>query len=163
MPFQQRRRRVRLHWADLVASLLVAVSLVPLILWLASAPLVRWEAAPGEVLSVAFNRYSTNVDRLPDEVRVHYRYTVAGIQHTGHWQGAWPSAYSPDAVARDRLERLIRQGLGLTVYHDPLRPHRSTLHTPVPDQSALLPIVSCVAFPLTLVALRRTYPRFRGR
>lgn len=163
MSLHQRRRRTRVHWADIATAMLVAASLAPLLWWLGGIGLWEWEPAAGEVTAVAFHRYASNHDRFPDEAVVQYRYHVHGAPHTGQWQGAWPTNYSPDAIARADQERLLRPGRSLTVYHDPFRPQRNTLHTPRPEQSPLLPIASCIAFPATLAALRRFYPRFRPR
>lgn len=163
MALHQRRRRRRLHWADFVAAGLLTVSLAPFLVWLGEARLGAWTPVAGVLESASFHRYASNVDRLPDEVVVAYRYEAGGLGHTGQWQGPWPVAYSPDAIPRESQEALLTSGRTLTVYHDPLLMGRSTLHTPHPRQSAFLPVVSCVAFPLTLAALRRAYPRFRRR
>jgi hypothetical protein len=163
MPLYQRRRRLKIRFPEFLAALVLLFTAVPAGLWAYESHQADWQRATGYVQQVDFTRNSINVDRLPDLTDVRYLYTVGGASFTGHWNGAWPQAHSPDALPRTELERQLSAGRLLTVYFDPRHPEQSTLHVQGPGRIYVYQVLTGIAIVSALVFLLRAYPRLRQR
>lgn len=163
MPLNQRRRSLKMRFPEVLAALVLLLTLVPAGLWAYEGQQPVWQKATGFVKSVGFTRNTTNVDRLPDLVDISYLYTVGGTTLTGYWDGPWPQAHSPDAIPRAQLEQDLRAGRILTVYFDPQMPERNTLHVNGSGRIHIYQALTGIAIVAALAFLLRGYPKLRDR
>lgn len=162
MSLHQRRQRLKLRFPEIVAALVVLISVLPAVLWAYEGQQSPWQPGVGYVTGVRFIRNSTNTDHLPDRAEVSYQYAVRGSSYTGRWDGAWPQAHSPDALPRTALQRELRAGHLLTVYYDPGQPARNTLHARGPGRIHVYEALTVLGVVTALAFLLRGYPRLRA-
>jgi hypothetical protein len=163
MPLYQRRRRLKIRFPEFLAALVLLLTAIPAGLWAYESQQADWQPVTGYVQTINFTRNSNNVDRLPDLTDVTYFYTVGGASFTGHWNGAWPQAHSPDALPRAELERQLSAGRLLTVFFDPRSPQLSTLHVRGPGRIHVYQVLTGITIVCAIAFLLSVYPRLRQR
>lgn len=125
-------RRRRLGVREFVGIVLLLAVVGPAWLWWQEVLVGDWQITSGSVSGCEIRDTHYNAPDYKPVVTLRYRYTVAGNEYQGTWQGLWPEAGSPNALPRTQLAQLNAPGRPLVVYYDPDHPADSSPHDHAP-------------------------------
>ncbi len=139
----------------------VAEALALGVLWWQTHALLAWQLAQGVITDVAIEPTHYNAIDVRNKVSVSYSYEVGDADYDGYWQGFWPEAGSPNALASHEIY-LLDEGRAITVLYDPSAPANNELHftgSAASVQYAMLFVVGLIA---CMFYMTRVYPRLRA-
>ena len=161
MSLKRRKRKLRFRAPELVALLLVAMTVLSAALWARENFQPNWQKSSAVVMYGDVYRRSYSESAIPDQVHVTYRYDALGQTYTDFWDGFWPQAHSPNALTTEKLSDLRQHGYPLSIVFDPTDPARNVLHYTGTDYARTYERIGFVALILAMAYLVKVYPTWK--
>ena len=152
------RRRRTLGVPEVVGLLLVLAVVVPAWLWWRDVLVGSWQITSGSVVACDIRNTHYNAADYRPVVTLRYRYTVAGQEFDGVWEGLWPEDGSPNAIGHDQLHQLQSPGRPLVVYYNPADPSESSPHESAPYRQITYASATVLALWVVLWYFLRVFP-----
>ena len=163
MSLKRRKRKFHFRPPELVAFFVVGIAVISAALWAHENFQPNWQESPAVVTYGDVYNRSYSASAIPDQVHVTYQYDVLGQTYTDIWNGYWPQAGSPNALATERLPNLRQRGYPLSIVFDPANPARNVLHYAGTDYAQTYERIGLAAMLLALGYLAKVYPAWKWR
>jgi len=132
-------------------------------LWLHALYEPSWQSTPATQYACELSRLAYSRDNIPDQVHLRYEYTVEKKAYEGCWDGFWPQAQSPNALARENLSQLQEGRFPLKVFYDPQNPAVNRIHYAQSLRPTTYLRLFIIALVLTASYLLKIYPAWKLR
>lgn len=163
MALRRRKREFTFRAPEFVALFLVGTAVICAALWARENFQPNWHESSAFVTYGDIYNRAYSGSTIPDQVHVTYQYSALGQTYTDHWDGYWPQAHSPNALAPEKLIDLCQRGYALSIVFDPTNPARNVLHYAGTDYAYTYERIGLVAILLALGYLIRVYPAWKWR